>query len=179
MTAERTMSTKEAACLGKELMAYQEDVFRICLGFSRHPQDAEDLAQETYLKAFQRVGTVQNPASLRAWLLRIARNTCLDQQKKGRLFRLFKRSVAREEALENPAQERQAGTRERLAKLKEAVRRLPKKQKEVFVLREYGHLSYADLTETLGLKPGTVMSRLSRARRAVVDFMNEGTHEKG
>jgi RNA polymerase sigma-70 factor (ECF subfamily) len=177
MTAERTMSTKEAADLGEELMAYQEDVFRICLGFSRNPQDAEDLAQESYLKALRKIGTVHEPGALRVWLLRIARNACLDQQKKRRLFRLFKRSVARDEAQENPVQEKQANTRERLAKLKEAVRRLPEKQREVFVLREYGHLSYADLAETLSLKQGTVMSRLNRARRAVVDFMNEGNDE--
>jgi RNA polymerase sigma-70 factor (ECF subfamily) len=172
------MSTKEATGLGEELMAYQEDVFRICLGFSRNPQDAEDLTQEAYLKAFRRIGTVHNPGALRAWLLRIARNTCLDHQKKGRLFRLFKRSVARDEAQEDPAQEKRASARERLAKLKKAVRRLPEKQREVFVLREYGHLPYADLAETLNLRQGTVMSRLSRARRAVVDFMNEGSDER-
>jgi RNA polymerase sigma-70 factor, ECF subfamily len=178
MNAEQTMSTKEAADLGKEMMAYQEDVFRICLGFSRNPQDAEDLTQEAYLKALRKIGTVHKPGALKAWLLRIARNTCLDQQKKGRLFGLFKRSVARDAARENPAQEKRANAREGLAKLKEAVRRLPEKQREVFVLREYAHLSYADLAETLSLRQGTVMSRLSRARRAVVDFMNEGNNER-
>jgi len=178
MTTERIMSTEETADLGEELMTYQEDVFRICLGFSRNPQDAEDLSQEVYLKAFRKIGTVHEPGALRAWLLRIARNTCLDHQKRGRLFRLFKRSITRDEAQENPVQEKHASARERLAKLKEAVQRLPGKQREVFVLREYGHLTYADLAETLGLRQGTVMSRLSRARRAVVDFMNEGNHER-
>lgn len=178
MKTKRFMSTEVVADLGEELMSYQEDVFRVCLGFSRNPQDAEDLSQEVFLKALRKIGTVQKPGALRVWLLRIARNTCLDHQKKARLFGFFKRSVSRAEARENPAQEGRANARERLAKLKEAVKRLPVKQREVFVLREYGHLSYAELTETLGLRQGTVMSRLSRARRAVVDFMREGSDER-
>lgn len=178
MSTKLTMNTGEAADLGEEIMTYQEDVFRVCLGFSRNPQDAEDLSQEVYLKAFRKIGMVRESGALRAWLLRIARNTCLDHQKKGRLFRLFKRSLTRDGVRENETQEGQTDIRERLAKLKEAVRRLPAKQKEVFVLREYGHLSYEDLTETLGLKPGTVMSRLNRARRAVLEFMSEENDER-
>lgn len=172
------MSAAKTAELRARMMFYQEDIFRVCLGFSRNAQDAEDLSQEVYLKAIRSIRTVRESGALRAWLLRIARNTCLDHQKKGRLFRLFKRSLTRDRARENESQEGQTDIRERLAKLKEAVRRLPVKQKEVFVLREYGHLSYEDLTETLGLKPGTVMSRLNRARRAVLDFMKEGDYEK-
>ncbi|HUU37742.1 MAG TPA: RNA polymerase sigma factor [Candidatus Desulfaltia sp.] len=170
--------TEKAVRLTEEMMTYREDVFRICLGFSRNPVDAEDLSQEVYLKAFRKIGTVHEPGALRVWLLRIARNTCLDHQKKKRLFRLFQRSVTPGDARENPNQHEHLDTRERLAKLKAAVRRLPGKQKVVFVLREYGHLSYAELAETLGLKPGTVMSRLNRARKAVLDCMTEGNDEK-
>ncbi|MGB7294634.1 MAG: RNA polymerase sigma factor, partial [Candidatus Aminicenantales bacterium] len=124
------------------------------------------------------IGTVRESGALRGWLLRIARNTCLDHQKKGRLSRLLKRSIARDNAREDPNQQSCAQTRERLAKLKAAVHRLPGKQREVFVLREYGHLSYGELATTLGVKPGTVMSRLNRARRAVLAFMNEGHNER-
>jgi RNA polymerase sigma-70 factor (ECF subfamily) len=171
------METEETAKLREDMMTYQEDVFRVCLGFSRNPWDAEDLSQEVYLKAFQKIGSVREPEALRAWLLRIARNTCLDHQKKGRLFRLFRRNVDPVDAREASNQHEDVQTRERLAKLKEAVRRLPDKLREVFVLREYGHLSYAELGKTLGLKQGTVMSRLNRARRAVLVFMREGNDE--
>lgn len=172
------MRPEETVKLDEELMTYQEDVFRICLGFSRNPLDAEDLSQEVYLKALRKIGSVRKPGALRAWLLRIARNTCFDHQRKKRLFGLFRRSVPRRDTRESPAQQEHLDTRERLFKLKEAVRRLPGKQREVFVLREYGHLSYAELAETLGLKQGTVMSRLNRARKAVLDFMREGDDEK-
>ncbi len=178
MNTVRIMRAEETAKLSGRMMSYQEDVFRVCLGFSRNPQDAEDLSQEVYLKAFRRIGTVRESAALKAWLLRIARNTCLDHQKKGRLIRLFKRSLSGADTQKNPTEREQAVLSERLARLKEAVRRLPNKQKEVFVLREYGHLSYSEVAEALGLKEGTVMSRLNRARRAVWDQMNEGNDEK-
>jgi len=63
--------------------------------------------------------------------------------------------------------------KESLRRLKEAVHSLPKKQREVFVLREYGGLSYEDLARVLNLRPGTVMSRLNRARRAITAVMKE------
>jgi RNA polymerase sigma-70 factor (ECF subfamily) len=178
MNKERIMSAEETADLGEEMMNYREDVFRVCLGFSRNSQDAEDLSQEVYLKAFRSIGTVREPSALKAWLLRITRNTCLDHQKRGRLIRLFRRSLIQADDRKNPMEREQAILSDRLAKLKEAVRRLPNKQKEVFVLREYGHLSYSEVAGTLGLKEGTVMSRLNRARKAVWDQMNEGHNEK-
>jgi RNA polymerase sigma-70 factor (ECF subfamily) len=64
-----------------------------------------------------------------------------------------------------------------LRRLKDAIRRLPRKHREVFVLREYGGLSYEDLSKTLGLRPGTVMSRLNRARQAVASAMEVMNHE--
>jgi RNA polymerase sigma-70 factor (ECF subfamily) len=178
MTTESVMNTEESAGLHEEMMSYHEDVFRVCLGFSRNPQDAEDLSQEVYLKAFRKIGTVRERSALKAWLLRITRNTCLDHQKRGRLFGLFKKSVARNDVREKAPQEGQTDIREHLARLKKAVRRLPGKQREVFVLREYGHLSYAELAKTLGIKEGTVMSRLNRARRGVLDFMKEARDER-
>jgi RNA polymerase sigma-70 factor (ECF subfamily) len=62
--------------------------------------------------------------------------------------------------------------------LKKSIQRLPKKYREVFVLREYGELSYQEIAKTLRLNNGTVMSRLNRARRKIVVFFQEGYHER-
>jgi RNA polymerase sigma-70 factor (ECF subfamily) len=166
----------EETRLFEELMAWREDVFKICLGFSRNPSDAEDLSQDVYLKALRKIGTVQNPGAARSWLLRIARNTCLDHRKKTRLFQLFKDRAAAGEPRAPAAQEDRGEAPERLARLKRAVAKLGRKQKEVFVLREYGELSYEEIAGTLDVKIGTVMSRLNRARRSVAGFMREESH---
>jgi RNA polymerase sigma-70 factor (ECF subfamily) len=170
------MLTEDESRLVGEMMAYKEDVFRICLGFSRNLSDAEDLTQDVYLRAFQNVGKVHTPYALKEWLLRIARNRCLDHGKKRRIIRLFEKSANPGSAVEAGTPEVAVDAGERLKCLKEAISRLPRKQREVFVLREYGHLSYEELAKTLGVKEGTVMSRLNRARRAVTDNVKEGLH---
>jgi RNA polymerase sigma-70 factor (ECF subfamily) len=171
------MLTEEESRLFEEMMTYREDVFRICLGFSRNPSDAEDLSQDVYLKAYKNIGKIHTPYAIKEWLFRVARTTCLDHHKKSRVARLFQQRAS--DPLGGPGPvtpEYSAEDNERLKALKEAVGRLPRKQREVFVLREYGHASYQELARTLGIKEGTVMSRLSRARRAVTNSVKEDLH---
>jgi RNA polymerase sigma-70 factor (ECF subfamily) len=173
------MLTEDEAKTFEDLMGHQEAVFRICLGFSRNPSDAEDLAQDVYLRAFLKIGTIRNPNSHREWLFRVARNVCLDHLKKARKVRLFpQRNESLEGSVSDEILEGPAEAGDRLKRVKEAVARLPRKQKEVLVLREYGHLSYQELARTLRIKEGTVMSRLNRARRAVVKLMKEDVDGK-
>ncbi|MGA2361769.1 MAG: RNA polymerase sigma factor [Candidatus Aminicenantales bacterium] len=171
------MPTKDESTLFEEMMTYREDVFRICLGFSRNPSDAEDLSQDVYLKAYKNVGKIHTPYAVKEWLFRVTRTTCLDHHKKLRIARLFQQRASNPSGGPGPVTpEYSAEDNERLKALKEAVGRLPKKLREVFVLREYGHASYQELARTLGIKEGTVMSRLSRARRAVANSVKEDLH---
>lgn len=157
----------------RELTGYKEDVFRVCLGFSRNVADAEDLCQDAFLKAFARAGELRQPGSLRIWLLRIARTTCLDHSRRMRRNPIELAGVVPDTAADPHTPEVIAEAKYSLRRLKEAVRSLPRKQREVFVLREYGGLSYEDLALVLKLRPGTVMSRLNRARRAITAAMKE------
>ncbi len=167
--------TMESAVF-EEMLAFQDTVFRICLGFSRNVSDAEDLAQEVYLKAYRKLKTLKNPGLSREWLCRIAKNTCLDQQKTARLRRLLLLQWRNESRMtRNP--EAEAAQNEQIQGLKTAVQRLPKKLRIVLVMREYGHLSYQEIASSLGIKQGTVMSRLSRARTAVLRAVKETEHE--
>ena len=161
----------------EELMVYQESVFRICLGFSKNPWDAEDLTQDVYLKAFQKIGSLRDFSLMREWLFRIAKNTCLDHSRKVLLSRMFKLR-SRNESEERKTPEAEVAHREQLLILKKAINKLNKKHREVFVLREYGHLSYREIAATLGIKEGTVMSRLNRGREAVIHQMKGEVHER-
>jgi RNA polymerase sigma-70 factor (ECF subfamily) len=169
--------TEEESRLFEEMMTYREDVFRICLGFSRNPSDAEDLSQDVYLKAYKNIGKIHTPYAIKEWLFRVARTTCLDHHRKSRVARLFQQRASGPPGGPGPATpEYSAEDNERLKTLKEAIGRLPRKLREVFVLREYGQASYQELARTLGIKEGTVMSRLSRARRAVANSVKEDLH---
>lgn len=169
--------TEDKINIFEELMAYQESVFRICLGFSKNPWDAEDLTQDVYLKAFQKIGSLRDSRLMREWLFRIAKNTCLDHSRKILINRMFKLQ-SRSESEEGKTPEAEVAHREQLLILKRAINKLNKKHREVFVLREYGHLTYREIAETLGIKEGTVMSRLNRAREAVIHRMKGENHER-
>ena len=171
------MRAYEEARLFEDMMTCQEAVFRICLGFSHNPSDAEDLSQEVYLKACRSLGRIRHPYLVKEWLFRIARNTCLDHIKRRHLERRLEKATSPEGVVDQRAQESSSVTDARLELLKTAISRLPKKQRDVLILREYGHLSYEELGRVVGAKTGTVMSRLNRARIAVAAFVKEAEHE--
>jgi RNA polymerase sigma-70 factor (ECF subfamily) len=175
LVSGRPRSETQDACrtmLFDKLLVHRESVFRICLGFSRNYAEAEDLAQETYLKAYQGLGKLKNPAISKEWLFRIAKNSCLDHQKKMRIRgRLLLRLA--EESSPAGSVDTAADIGDALVRLKAAVRILPGKLKTVFVLREYAHLTYEEISATLSLRMGTVMSRLNRARKRIGAALQE------
>ena len=155
---------------------YSKKVFNMAYQFSGSYHEAEDLTQDVYLKAFRNLSSLKNPGLSKEWLYRVAKNTCLDHQKKTRLRRLLLLD-RRREPQEKRTPESMVTQSEQVENLKRAVRVLPKKLRVVFILREYGHFSYQDIAATLGIKDGTVMSRLSRARAKVVKAIKEATLE--
>ncbi len=167
----------DAMKLFNELLEYKESVFRICLGFSKDPWDAEELTQEVYLKVYKKIGTLKDPRFAKPWLFKIAKNLCLDHRKKNNFSNIFK-SELNNEPIERNTPESIFFYKEDLKTLKKIVRSLPKKLKEVFILREYGNLPYQEIALILGIKMGTVMSRLHRAREFIVEKMREVNHEK-
>jgi RNA polymerase sigma-70 factor (ECF subfamily) len=115
---------------------------------------------------------MRNPLASREWLFRIAKNACLDRDKRTRgRTRLLRHWAATPRPDDGPGPS--APDDERIARVKAAVRGLPKKLRTVFVLRWYGGLSYEEIAVTLGLARGTVMSRLSRARARVAGMVEE------
>lgn len=161
----------------EELMNYSDTVFRICLGFSRNPWEAEELMQEVYLRAFRTINSTINGYFSRGWLFRIAKNTCINHMKKKRLSRIFLMRSGVNPA-EHNTPEQQVILKEQHLMLKRAIGKLPRKLHEVFVLKEYAHLSCLEIAKTLGIKQGTVLSRLNRARQAIIDKFKEAYNGK-
>jgi RNA polymerase sigma-70 factor (ECF subfamily) len=163
--------------LFEQVLENRKTVFWICLGYARDSVEAEELAQEVFFKAWSRIDSLRTPERCREWLFRVARNTCLDSQKKKRLRRLFEANSPRE-ARDEKTPEALIILRDELRLLKQAVRALPNKMRSTFILREYGELSYQEIADILGIKEGTVMSRLNGAREKIRERMKGLSHGK-
>lgn len=129
--------------------------------------EAEDLVQETYAKALRGFGSFQLGTNFRAWMFRILRNTWLTSRT-GLQARM---TVPMEDDTPEPADGQTPesvllGNIDR-AMLERAIEELPPASREVLLLCDVEEMSYADIAQTLDIPVGTVMSRLSRARKRV------------
>lgn len=153
---------------------YQNRVFRFILRLSANREDAMDLTQETFMKAYQALPAWQPQAQFSTWLLRIAHNTTLDLlRRRQRLSFVPYGELAADEqgpALPDPApqpDERLAGWQS-IQLLDRVLRELPLEHREILLLRELEDLSYTEIASTLDIAEGTVKSRLARARAAAL-----------
>ncbi|MBS1801811.1 MAG: RNA polymerase sigma factor [Acidobacteria bacterium] len=136
---------------------------------SRSSADAEDLVQETYLKALRGFDTFEPGSNLRSWMFRILKNTFLNSRT--RPFMRF-HHIGLEEILENlPARSPDPCEiylqRVRLLALQSAIERLATVHRNVLVLCDLEGASYREAAEALSIPIGTVMSRLARARKSI------------
>jgi RNA polymerase sigma-70 factor, ECF subfamily len=142
-------------------------LYRIALGYLRQPDDALDVVQETFVKAFTHAARWDGAAEVAPWLTRIAVNQAIDSYRRGR------RRRAAEEPLEDgmpptlavddPSPERRTMGREIADRIGVALRTLPERQRAVFVLRHYQELSLEEIAQSLDMSLGTVKSALHRA----------------
>ena len=134
-------------------------IYRMC----GDVQLAEDAAQETFIRAWQNLSSYRPQTSLRNWLYRIAVNVGTDMLRKEK--RIFPNAIEDLHLTDSgPGLESLVSQQERTALVQKAILSLPDASRAVLVLREYEGLSYQEISSTLDIPVGTVMSRLSYAR---------------
>ena len=149
---------------------FHSDVFRMVYYRIRSRSDAEDIAQDVFLKAFQKISTVKEPSKFRGWLFSIALNRIRDFQRKKRFRSLFK---AEEENIDSrPPVESGSDEPEALEQvLKEdfwrqiraMLDKLPKMEREVFLLRFFDHLNLNEIAGVMKKNESTIKTHLYRA----------------
>ncbi len=148
---------------------YQPKVFSMALSFTRNREAADDLAQEIFLKAYLALPRFHGKSEFGTWLYRISVNHIKDYlRKKGRakevsLDDVPEVSFSDREQTEKAQQERETEARRTL--VQRFVQGLPEKYRVILTLRDIQGLAYEDISRILRLSPGTVDSRLHRARR--------------
>ncbi|MFZ5945407.1 MAG: RNA polymerase sigma factor [Bacillota bacterium] len=166
----------------EELVAkYERKVYAIAYRFMGNPEDASDLSQEAFLKAFQSIKGFRQEASFSTWICRIVSNVCRDELRK--LKRTSKTSldeeiwleegtVAKQLKDESPTPEQIFESNELKEYLQGLINNLTPEYRMVVVLRDIKGYSYEEIAEILDCSLGTVKSRLNRARKALKDKIN-------
>ncbi len=163
----------------QEAMQHLDALYRTALRMTRNPQDAEDLVQETYLRAFRFFDKFEPGTNLRAWIFKILTNTYINRYRKQAAGPRLDSLDALEESdgfalynhLDMEAASRggsvEAQVLDRFAEsdIKRAIEALPPAFRMAVLLADVEGFSYNEIAEILAIKKGTVMSRLFRGRR--------------
>jgi RNA polymerase sigma factor (sigma-70 family) len=148
------------------IMPHLDSAYTLARYLLRDEHDAQDVVQDAALRAYRYSESCRD-ADAKAWFLTIVRNCCLTWQKRHRKDHLTVPLMPEHESAEEDSRPADALAIERSdrAAINRAVAALPAEFREVIVLREIQGLPYAQISTVVGVPIGTVMSRLSRARR--------------
>lgn len=149
----------DAAAFSELVARYQKPVFVLCWRYLRGV-DAEDVAQETFVKAFVNMPQFDPTRPLLPWLMTIARRLCLDRLKK----RTPELDPDIEQAGEQALAERVVASRQALGRVQKALAGLPDGPRTAVVMYHFEGMAYRDIAASLNVPQGTVMTWLHRAR---------------
>ncbi len=175
---DRVMDGDQAS-YGLLVQRYQSKIFAVAYGVLRHREDAREVAQEAFIKAYRNLPSFRRDSSFYTWIYRITVNLAIDFQRKAHR----KRETTFEDVKLGPdeinstagrptgspgqkLEEKQLGEA-----IRGAIEQLPADQRTAIILREVQGLSYKEIAETMGCAEGTVMSRLYYARKKLQEML--------
>ncbi len=182
--AQHAADSDARSRFAEEAISYLDTLYRGALRLTRDPAQAEDLVQDTYVRALRYQGSYQVGTNMKAWLFAIMRNLFWDRFKGGRPddvsldgdgdFALY-------DTIKDPSAMPEAEVLDRIAadEVVRAVEKLPELHREVVLLVDVEGFSYKDAAEVMGVPIGTVMSRLHRARRQLQRSLSDYAQESG
>jgi RNA polymerase sigma-70 factor, ECF subfamily len=169
----------------EQAMEYMGSLYSAALRMTRNPSDAEDLVQETYLKAYRAFGSFQEGTNLKAWLYRILTNTFINSYRARRRrpeqtelddvedLYLYRRLGGLEAVSAGRSAEEEVLEHFTESEVKEAVESLPEQFRMAVLLADVEGFSYKEIADILEVPIGTVMSRLHRGRRALQKALHD------
>lgn len=165
------------------IVQHEKMVFNYCYRMTGSREDAEDLAQEVFLKVYRSLSTFQGNSQFSTWLYRIAHNICVDRHRRRRAvvvpLTLSDDGEERERPLPDsaPSPEEQVLSMEQQAMIQKCIEGLKPEYRSVIVLRDIQHHSYEEIAVIMKLPLGTVKSYISRGRSALRTAMKPEMQE--
>jgi RNA polymerase sigma-70 factor (ECF subfamily) len=172
-------------------MEYMGSLYSAALRMTRNPADAEDLVQETYLKAYRAFGSFREGTNLKAWLYRILTNTFINSYRARKRrpeqtdiddvedLYLYRRLGGLEAVNAGRSAEEEVLEHFTEADVKAAVEALPEQFRMAVLLADVEGFSYKEIAEILDIPIGTVMSRLHRGRKALQKTLHDFGMQRG
>jgi RNA polymerase sigma-70 factor (ECF subfamily) len=160
---------------------YQTRVYGMVFGMLRNREDARDVTQEAFVKAYRSLDSFRLESSFYTWIYRIAMNLAIDftRKRKRRETTSYDEAIgargedgAIAEAHHEDGPARQLERKRLFSKIMDAMQELPEDQREVILLRELEGLQYKEIADVMGIPEGTVMSRLFYARKKLQKLLS-------
>ena len=164
---------------------HKRNVYYLAFDLTRNREDAEDVSQDVFLKAFRSLKNFRGDAKFSSWLYRITVNTCLSLKSR-KSYTVMKRSENLDEMIDSesemsnsgyidPVSHTEAGLIQK--NIDNAIKKLSKRERTVFVMRNYSGLSFGEIVKILKLRPGTVRSTnfkaLEKIRKELAFYKDE------
>jgi RNA polymerase sigma-70 factor (ECF subfamily) len=172
---EATMEDLRSWNFGNGELPYRDQLFKTALRLARNAEDAEDLLQETYLKAYRHYASFQPGTNLKAWLFKILKNTFINEYRRRKQVpaqvdfaefeETFESAINSSEVAANRTTEDELADAGGDSEVRQALGSLPHNYKVVVLLADIEGHAYKEIAEILAIPVGTVMSRLYRGRR--------------
>ena len=160
-------------------LEFMDQLYSTARFWTKNEADAKDLVQETYMRAYKAFDSFEEGTNLRAWLFRIMKNTHLNMvRKKSHKSEILSEDMEQTVQI-SPVARQSFETTEELFKnlqsieVQEAIKSLPDQYKEALALVELDDFSYKEAADILGIPPGTVMSRVFRAKNKLGEMLYE------
>jgi RNA polymerase sigma-70 factor, ECF subfamily len=181
----------DRATFADAAMEHMGSLYTAALRMTRNPADAEDLVQETYLKAYRAYNTFQEGTNLKAWLYKILTNTFINSYRsrkrrpeqtefdEGEDLYLFRRLGGLEAARSGRSAEEEVMDHFTEDDVKAAVEALPEQFRMAVLLADVEGFSYKEIADILDVPIGTVMSRLHRGRRSLQKALHDFAVQRG
>ena len=185
MTAEEELKLVHRAAEGDEgafeklVIENERLIYNVALKITGNPDDAEDVAQEAFIKAYRNLGSFRGESRFSGWLYRLCYNAAMDHIRKNRDPNL--RSLTNDDGSDAeldvadpaPTPEESADRKETQRIVREAVAMLDDDKREILIMREFSGMSYTAIADFLGIEEGTVKSRISRARASLAEILRQ------
>jgi RNA polymerase sigma-70 factor, ECF subfamily len=167
----------DTRAFGTLVERYQRRVIGVAMAVVHNQEDALELAQETFVRAFQSVGKFESRSSFSTWLYRIAANIAIDFRRRERRHPTMRGEEAENEILRLPSKLgdsfKEAQRSEMSRRIRDALAELTQEHRAAILLREVEGLSYDEISEVMQCPRGTVMSRLHYARNRLREILKD------